>query len=310
MSFRLYAGLVLFTFLLGCASTTDFDAVKNDINQLRKDTFELQKDGSDFKKDLGDIRLQIAGTVKDDSFNAIRESQAALYSQVADLSKEFHVLSGRFDEGRFFIEKSLKDSSAEKELLRYQLNNLEAQVRELNEKLVKLSAPALTPASSAAGNQDNKESEALKKETIPAAKAAADLLEEDPLKAYDTAYSLFKDKKYRAARERFAAFIPRFPKDSRAGNAQFWIAEAYYAEKDFESAILAYETLIKSHPRSEKVPAALLKQGLSFLEIDDKKTAKVIFDRLIEQYPDSKEAETARKKRTEITKKPVKAKTR
>jgi TolA-binding protein len=69
---------------------------------------------------------------------------------------------------------------------------------------------------------------------------------------------------------------------------------------------LSYETLIKEYPHNEKVPGALLKQGLSFAEIGDKKTAKVILDKLIEKYPDSREAALAKKKKAELDKKPVK----
>ena len=123
---------------------------------------------------------------------------------------------------------------------------------------------------------------------------------------YESAYNAFKAKKYREAREKFSAFVKKFPKDALAGNAHFWTGESYYAEKDFENAILAYETVIKSYPQNVKIPGALYKQGLSFMELGDKKTAKVIFEKLIEKYPDSPEAAQAKKKKAEIDKKPPK----
>ena len=58
-----------------------------------------------------------------------------------------------------------------------------------------------------------------------------------------------------------------------------------YGEKDFEGAILAYETLLKKYPKSEKAPAALLKQGLSFIEMGDKKTGKVILEQVDRTLP-------------------------
>jgi tol-pal system protein YbgF len=273
----------------GCVSTSDFDAMKTDISQLRRDSNEL-------KRSVTTLKEQTSGTVKEDSFNAIKESQASLYSQVAEQSKEVQVLRGRFDENKFFIDKALKESSIERELLRSQINSLEKRIKDLNERLTKLSEPATSAA-----QKPSAEGEDSPERVVPQKSP-----DDEPAKAYEAAYALLKDKQFKEAREKFTTFIKRFPKDGLAGNAQFWIGESFYAEKDFESAILAYETLIKNYSHNEKIPGALLKQGLSFAEIGDKKTAKVILDKLIEKYPDSREAALAKKKKAELDKKPVK----
>jgi tol-pal system protein YbgF len=283
-------GFVLFLLMAGgCVSTSDFDAMKADVNQLRRDSNEL-------KKSVTMLKEQTSGTVKEDSFNAIRESQASLYSQMAEQSKEVQVLQGRFDENKFFIDKALKDSSIERELLRSQISSLEKRIKELNERLTRLSEPG-TSATQKPSTEGEDSPERISPQRSP---------DDDPAKAYEAAYTLLKEKQFKEAREKFGAFIKRFPKDGLAGNAQFWIGESYYAEKDFESAILAYETLIKNYSQNEKIPGALLKQGLSFAEIGDKKTAKVILEKLIEKYPDSREAGLAKKKKAELDKKPVK----
>jgi tol-pal system protein YbgF len=283
-------GFALFLLVVsGCVSTSDFDAMKADINQLRRDSNEL-------KKSVTALKEHTSGAVKEDSFNAIRESQASLYSQVAEQSKEVQVLQGRFDENKFFIDKALKESSIERELLRSQISSLEKRVKELNDRITRLSEPgAFTVQKPSAEGEDSSEKGVPEKSP-----------DDEPAKAYEAAYTLLKEKQFKEAREKFSAFIKRFPKDGLAGNAQFWIGESYYAEKDFESAILAYEALIKNYSQNEKIPGALLKQGLAFAELGDKKTAKVILDKLIEKYPDSREAGLAKKKKTELDKKPVK----
>ena len=296
---------LLLCLVAGCVSTTDFDAVKADVNQLKRDTFELKKTTSEIQKDLDVMKQLMATAAKEESFNALRESQTSLYSQVSDVSKDLQVLKGRFDESKFFVDKTLKESTIERELLRSQISTLETQVKALNERLTKLSATA--PSEKPAAEEGTQE-EAAKREETPESKPAVGEGDDDPIKAYERAYNLYKEKKFREARDAFSGFLKRFPKDDLADNAQFWIGESYYAEKDFEGAILAYETLIKGHPQSEKLPGALLKQGLSFLELGDKKTAKVIFQKLTEKYPDSKEADLAKKKIGEIEPKPAKTK--
>lgn len=278
----------------GCVSTSELDAIKVDVNQLKRDSFDLKRETSSIRQDLSSLKEHSAGAVKEDSFNAIKESQASLYSQLSEQSKDLQVLQGRFDENKFFIDKTLKDGSIERELLRTQINSLDARVKELSEKLAGAVETKPQPDQAPAGQKEDEKT--------------SERREDSPIALYDSAYTSFKEKKFAEAREKFGAFIKKFPKDGLAGNAHFWTGESYYAEKDYENAILVYEALIKGFPRNEKIPGALLKQGLSFIELGDKKTAKVIFDKLIEKYPDSKEAEIAKKKAA-AEKKPAEKKT-
>lgn len=291
MTRRWLVGILTFSFLAlqGCASTSDIDAIKADINQLKKESYDL-------KKETGGIKQQISGAAKEESFSAVRESQASLYSQVQEVSKDLQVLQGRFDESKFFMDKTMKDSSIELELMRSQISKLELRVKELGDKVAKLTETSTPPAPKA--GPEGEDAGLKSQQSRP---------ENDPVKEYEAAYDTFREKHYKEAREAFNAFIKKYPKDSLVGNAHFWIGESYYADKDYENAILAYETLIKSHQNNEKIPGALLKQGMSFMDLGDKKTAKVLFDKVIEKYPDSREADIAKKKKAEIDKKPVKA---
>ncbi len=277
----------------GCATTGDLDTTRSEINQLKRDTFEL-------KKETADLRKQTNTTVREESFNAIRESQTSLYSQVNEQSKELQALRGRFDEYKFFMEKTLKESVAERELLRSQINSLDARVKELSERIAKPAEAKPSPAEQKPAAEESGEKAHEVKKTEDSGPAAL----------YESAYASFKGKKYKEARQQFNTLITRYPGDGLVGNAHFWIGESYFAEKDFENAILSYETLIKGYPRNDKIPAALYKQGLSFMELGDKKTALVIFDRIIEKYPDSREASMAKTKKAEIDKKPAKKGTR
>jgi tol-pal system protein YbgF len=282
----------------GCVSTADFDAMKSDLNQIKRENQEL-------KRSLSDTRR-----VKEDSFSAMRESQSSLLSQVNEVSSDLRVLRGRFDENKFSVEKALKEGAMERDLLRAQIGNIENRVKELQGRTATGAETGVARSRTEEGLEKGKEAEQPKEVSPKKAKTNGEGVEDDPVRAYESAYNLFEEKKYKEARESFASYIKRFPKSSLAGNAQFWIAESYYAEKDYEGAILDYEKLIKMYPGNPKIPGALYKQGLSFMELNDKKTAKVIFQRLIESYPDSRHAEMAKKKVAEIDKKLPPAKKR
>jgi tol-pal system protein YbgF len=113
---------------------------------------------------------------------------------------------------------------------------------------------------------------------------------------YKDAYETFQKGDLEGARRKFESFLKQYPNTELSDNAQFWIGETYYLKKDFEKAILEYEKAIAKYPEGDKIPAALLKQGFAFLELGDKTNARNILRRLIERYPQSEQAEMAKKK--------------
>jgi tol-pal system protein YbgF len=285
-------------FLPACVSTDDFD-------RLRRDVQQLQQTSSDARKDVDSLKEKTAGVVKEDSFTAVRESQADLLSKVNETSRGLQELRGRFEENKYSTEKSLKDFTGERDLLRSQIAGLETQIKSLRDRLSAIENGAKSQELSEepqrpADNATKAEPSPQDVKAVPAADSKS--------KSYDAAYQLFKDKKFRESREKFEAFMKSYPKTDLADNAQFWIAETYFAEKDFENAILSYETLVKKWPESDKASGGLYKQGLAFIEIGDAKTGKIILSKLIEKYPDSKDAELAKKKIAELDKKPPKKK--
>ena len=292
--------LVVCCFIVACASTSDLELLRQDVNRLQRDSLLA-------KSDLDSLKEKTTGVAKEESFNVMRMNQAEMQSQLSNAAKEIQILSGRFDENKYFLEKTLKDWTSEMDLMKAQVAALERQMREMKDRFAALEGQSKLQGESSKEQETGKESEASKKE-IPPKEAQAVKPAPDKLTKYETAYNAFKNKRYKESREKFEAFIKEFPKDELADNAYFWIAETFYNEKDFEGAILSYETFLKKYPNSKKAPAGFLKQGLSFIAIGDKKTGKVILEQLIERYPKSKEAEIAQKSLEDLNKKTVKKK--
>ena len=117
---------------------------------------------------------------------------------------------------------------------------------------------------------------------------------QDKESVYASAYEFFKDGKYDRARELFQNFLKQYPDTEYSDNAQFWIAECYYFEKKYENAILEYDKVSKNYPDGDKVPYALLKQGITFLNLGDKVSARLILQRVIKDYPNTNQARTAK----------------
>jgi tol-pal system protein YbgF len=284
-------------FLSACATSSDIDLLRQDIDRLQRESFST-------RADLGSLTEKTASVASEESLRTVRQSQAEMQATISSLSRDIQVLNGRFDEHKYFIEKSLKNSSMETDLVKLQLAGLEKQIKEVKNGLAILEGHMKEQVQ----ESDPRKEEARTMQSGREDQSAKPSASSDRLSKYDAAYNAFKEKKYKESREKFEQFMKEFPNDKLTPNAYFWIAETYYNERDFEGAILSYESLLKKYPQSEKSPGALLKQGLSFDEIGDRKTAKVILEQLIERFPKSREAEAAKKSLEKLSGAPVRKK--
>lgn len=278
--FILLTLLTTLVFVSSCATGNDYDLLYQQTQQLQRDYQSLKTDVEELKK----------GAAKEESFHAVRQSQAEIQSLLSNILRDVQVLSGRFDENKYYVENTLKNTTTDMDLLRMQLTSLENQVKEINARMNGLQSSAPTY-----------ETYTDKQIPIQDTESAIQPLQSGTKdEKYAAAYDAFQNKRYKESRKMFEAFILEFPNENLTDNAYFWLAETYFGEKDFENAILAYETLLKKFPNSQKVPGALLKQGFSFIEIGDKKTGQVILEQVNERFPNSREAEISKKKLQEL----------
>ncbi|WP_333655438.1 tol-pal system protein YbgF [Dissulfurispira sp.] len=290
--FLLLTSCFLLVFIAGCATTSDIDNLKNNITGLQIESINQKKEIAQIKTDLSNISKDIT-TLKEYSLSAMKESQSSILIQTSDLSKELQTLKGRFDENKYFMDKTLKDLLSERELQQAKIAGLENELKELKSKIS--SQPAEKKESSAV-QEGHKDAEAVQ----PEAKDQKAAGTTDPQKLYDDAQIDFKEKRYVDARQKFEKFSKDFPKHALAPNSYFWLGESYYADKKYEDAILAYEAFLKKYPNHEKTKGAMLKQAFAFVEMGDKKTGKVLLEKVMEKYPNSREADLAEKKIAEL----------
>ena len=97
-----------------------------------------------------------------------------------------------------------------------------------------------------------------------------------------------------AARAGFQELVRLYPTADVAGDAQFYIAEAYAAEGNMTAADSAYATVVRTYPTSPRAPTALYKNALSMRKAGRTREARQAFETLVQSYPRSDEAELAR----------------
>jgi tol-pal system protein YbgF len=120
---------------------------------------------------------------------------------------------------------------------------------------------------------------------------------ESPQALYQKGLDLIqKQGDYPRGREALQDFLKRYPKNELAVNAMYWIGESYYGEKKYDKAILQFQDVIQKYGDHPKAAAALLKQGMAFQALGDDKNAGIIWQKLIDTFPLSTEAKSARQR--------------
>jgi tol-pal system protein YbgF len=119
---------------------------------------------------------------------------------------------------------------------------------------------------------------------------------EEAKKLYDTAYQDLVRGQSELAREGFQEFLRKYPQSSLADNAQYWIGESYYAQKNYTRAAAEFSEVPTKYPSSDKVAAAMLKRAYALLAINRTADGKALLEQVIKQFPAAPEAALAKAK--------------
>jgi tol-pal system protein YbgF len=266
--------LVVFAVILfGCATTGDIAYLRQDIDSLYRQLIDVQKE-------LKQLRSESSMT--------IRKSQADVDFMLEPLQREIQILKNAVDENRDYLQRTQQRPDQEMTTFR---KDFEAQLSELEAKIKKIEKDV--------GIKIEEVSKASKAQVVVATPppSKGEVSSRQAMEAlYKNAKQTYERKEFPAAREQFRAFLAVYPKGELSDNAQFWIGECYYSEKDYEKAIIAYDDVIKKFSKGDKVPSALLKQAFCWLKLGDKTFAQSLLKKVIREYPRTEQAKIAKKK--------------
>ena len=263
--------LALALTIAGCATSSDLNAVRSELNQQ----MEAKLASTDARLDARITALQKEQEKNMAALASMRKGQANTSADFAELRDQIQQLRGQLETLKKEAVREKDDNYKEK------IDNLLLKVNFIENFLEISKRDSSTDVDPSASTRD------------PAGK-------QDKAAQYAAAYQTFKNGNYPKAREAFQSFLAAYPAGEYSDNAQFWIGECYFFEKKYEKAILEYEKVTKKFPSSNKVPYALLKQGISFQNLGDKVSAKLLLQQVIKDYPNTSQARIARSKLQEI----------
>jgi tol-pal system protein YbgF len=106
--------------------------------------------------------------------------------------------------------------------------------------------------------------------------------------------------KYDLARQEFTDYLKYYGNTDLASNAQFYLGEIAYAQKQYDQAAAEYDKVLVNYPKSFKLAPALLKKGLAQLELGHKSAGIRDLREVVKRYPGTEEERRARAKLKEL----------
>jgi len=143
-------------------------------------------------------------------------------------------------------------------------------------------APARPPA--ATGGKSLKQPHQTAKVGKPAKAAAPGKKEKI---AYRKAFNLLKEGRYAQSISAFEKFMKAYPNSSYADNAQYWLGEANYVSRKYQSALREFKRVIEGYPDSPKIGDAMLKLGFTYYELKQYDKSRKTLEKVVKRFPKS-----------------------
>ena len=125
-----------------------------------------------------------------------------------------------------------------------------------------------------------------------------------PAPSADTLYSNglrdITSGKYDLARSEFQDYLKYYGDTDLASNAQFYLGEIYYKQKQYGEAVTAYDKVLTGYPKSFKLGPARLRKGMALIELGQKTAGIRELREVVKRFPGSDEDRLARAKLKEL----------
>ena len=278
---RIAGGAFALALLAGCATTAEYRQLEREVRGMRA-TGAGTSSAAGEVADLG-VRL-------DEIDERLKEVQGYL-EQVDHRSKRAleEAQAARTDaaESRGDADTARRDAAEATRLvgqLRDQAKTARAAVEPA--PVVAATAPAPAPAPAAAP------AVATTRPTQPGAPGGTGVIE-----AYRSAYAAWRNDDTEACIDQFRQFLQTNASSPFADDAAFWMADCYFKQGDYKTAILRFDDVVSRYPKGNKAADALYRQGEALLRLGPgyTKAAGKAFQRVLREYPESDRAVEARR---------------
>jgi tol-pal system protein YbgF len=189
-------------------------------------------------------------------------------------------------------EKQIQDLRTENTSLKQNLVKLEQENRSINARLTEINAQYTS------GKFQADSTEMLTKSTSLASKASKNTQNDEGVlppseSTYDNAMSAFRSHRYDSAVKGFRAIVDGGGEDELVGRSRYWLGETYFARKNYSEALPLFQQVVKMK-NSEKKADAQFMIARSYENLGSKAKAKAAYEKVVKNYPMSKNVKVAK----------------
>ncbi|MGD0740432.1 MAG: tetratricopeptide repeat protein [Terracidiphilus sp.] len=293
----LAAALLSFVFL---ASAPRAHAVSKEIVELQTQVQQLLDQVQRLQSTL-DTKMGVLQHLAEQTADEANQMTTAVTALQQKLNTQNEAANGKLDSISGQVQ-SMNDSVDE---LKARIAKLDKSVADLQTQIQNMQAPATQPQPGAmqpgAGGTPGA---APTGGPAPGAGAQQAPPLQETLQAGVRDYNAGR---YDVALGEFQSVVQFYPLDDLAGTAQFYLGEIAYQQKDYPSAITAYNQVLEAFSGNAKAPAAQLHKGYALLAEDKHEEGIHELRSLIQRHPQTPEARAARSKLTALGVKPTAA---
>ena len=300
-SFFKFLFLIITLILNGCvAYQEEFQTLKIKVINLEAIVNKQNQKYEEMEKRLNVIDKKITFLESKISKDVLVDIKTQILSDLEDIKYQQALLSSQLEDLKFSKEEQDKEFTDRLNNLFTQVQALQLRIKEIEKKLG-ITPKVVSNETAVVSNEtiSSNKTAILSTNATNATNTNATITQvEKPLtevELYEKAYSSYQQGDFKNARKLFEEYIEKFPKGKWIGQAYFWIGESYFKEKKYEEAILSYQKLIELQGWHPLKPTAMFKQAQAFKALGDIEAYKILLKKVINQYPNSKEAEKAKK---------------
>jgi tol-pal system protein YbgF len=229
-----------------------------------------------------------------DTVNKLNSTMASLQKSVQDVQANSGTRLDTMSTQLQGLSDNLEEIKSRVGKLNQQLVDLQSSVQSIDARLAggapipnPGSAPTSAPAPSGSGGS-------------PSAGYAPSASPSGPPPSADTLYSNglrdITSGKYDLANSEFQDYLKYYGDTDLASNAQFYLGEIAYAQKNYEDAVREYDKVLNNYPKSFKLAPARYKKGMALLELGQKNPGIKELREVIKRYPGTEEERRSRAK--------------
>jgi tol-pal system protein YbgF len=267
------------------------------VQAVARELIELQRDVTSLLQGQKDLATQITqdNTVmktliqqSGDNVTKLNTTMSGLQKSVQDVQANGGARLDTMSTQVQGVSDNLEEIKSRLGKLNQQLVDLQNTVQSLDAKISNSAAPAGTVP--AAGGTAAPTGAAL----APASSApSADTL-------YSNGLRDITSGKYDLARSEFQDYLKYYGETDLASNAQFYLGEIAYSQKQYGNAVTEYEKVLTTYPKSFKLAPARLKKGMALIELGQKTSGVRELREVIKRYPGTEEERRARARLKEL----------